>query len=91
MNNPTTNANVSIDQSTPFCAHTYYACIQAKGCDPIIRNGGLYIDLCSASIGDVGRWAALHDPDGSLRLDHARSAWEKRASDDEIIMLGVRQ
>src|SRR5258707_15558978 len=91
MNNPTTNANVSINPSTPFCARTYYAGIRAEGCNPVIHDGGLHFLLNESSDDNLGKWAALHDPEGSLRLDHARAAWEKRTSDDEIILLGVRQ
>jgi|UPI0004BBF26D hypothetical protein len=38
---------------------------------------------------DADRWAALHDPNGSVRLEYARAAWAKRASDDSVILLGV--
>jgi hypothetical protein len=90
MNNPTTNANLSIDPSTPFSAHTFYAVLRAKGSDPTVRNGGLHVLLNEGPTG-VGLWAAKGDPSGSVRMDYARAAWAKRTSDDEIVLLGVRQ
>ncbi|WLB58048.1 hypothetical protein [Bradyrhizobium japonicum] len=40
---------------------------------------------------NLNKWAARYDSDGSLRLEHARAAWAKRTSDNEVILLGARQ
>lgn len=89
MTNLCGGATIKIDPSTPFCAKTYYIGLRAKGCDAIIRNGGLYVLLNESSGGNLDKWAALHDPDGALRLECARAAWAGRTSDDEIILLGA--
>ncbi|MCP1765551.1 hypothetical protein [Bradyrhizobium japonicum] len=87
MTNLCGGATIKIYPSTPFCAKTYYTGLRAKGCDPIIRNGGL---LLNESSGDnLDKWAALHDPDGALRLECARAAWAGRTSDDEVVLLGA--
>ncbi|MGF6433484.1 hypothetical protein [Bradyrhizobium elkanii] len=83
-------ATGKIDPSTPFCAHAYYVALRDEGCDPIVRGGGFYM-LLNGNRSPAGKWAALRDPDGSLRLEYARTAWAERTSDDEIILLGVRQ
>ncbi|MET4091278.1 hypothetical protein [Bradyrhizobium sp. S3.5.5] len=83
------NASAGVDLSTPFCAHAYYAGIRAKGCNPVVYKGGLHVLLKGASTDSLNTWAARHDLDGSLRLDHARTAWAKRTSDDELILLGA--
>ncbi|MGY4370731.1 hypothetical protein ACVW1A_006796 [Bradyrhizobium sp. LB1.3] len=85
------NASASIDPSTPFCAHTYYAGLRAKGCDPVVYKGGLHWLVGESSTGNLHAWAAHHDLDGSLRLEHARTAWATRTSDDEAILLGTAQ
>lgn len=70
-----------------FLCEDVYTGLRAKGCDPIIRNGGL---LLNESSGDnLDKWAALHDPDGALRLECARAAWAGRTSDDEVVLLGA--
>jgi hypothetical protein len=79
-----------IDPSPLFCERTFFQKIREEGCNPIARDGGLYIDFInSAAVRDAGRWAALHDPDGALRLEYARAAWEDRRTDDEVILLGA--
>ena len=80
-------ASAGVDPSTPFFAGTYYTGLRAEGCDPVIRDGGLHMLLNGAS--EFGAWAALHDPDGSARLEYARAAWAARTSNDEIILLGA--
>ncbi|MGY4313712.1 hypothetical protein [Bradyrhizobium sp. JR3.5] len=78
----------AIDPNAPFDAHTYYASLRAEGCDPVVRNGALLFLVDGGD--EAGTWAALRDPDGSLRLEYARASWAKRTSDDEVIPLGVR-
>ncbi|MGY3082370.1 hypothetical protein ACVWZZ_008778 [Bradyrhizobium sp. LM6.10] len=80
-----------IDPSTSFCAHTYYAGLRAKGCDPVVYKGGLHWLVGESSTGNLNAWAAHQDLDGSLRLEHARATWAERASDDDVILLGVHQ
>jgi hypothetical protein len=46
-----------------------YAVLRANGCDPIIRNGGLHFLIKESSEGNLGMWAAIHDPAGTLRLE----------------------
>jgi hypothetical protein len=72
-----------------FLCEDVYTGLRAKGCDPIIRNGGLYVLLNESSGGNLDEWAARHDSNGSLRLEHARAARAKRTSDDEVILLGA--
>ncbi|MBR0903344.1 hypothetical protein [Bradyrhizobium liaoningense] len=88
MNNLGANANISLDPSTPFSPGAYFHGVREAGCNPFVANGGLYQ---SVGASDLNKWAARHDPDGSLRLKYARMMWAARASDDEIIELGVRR
>lgn len=81
----------SIDPSTPFCAEAFYTGLRAGGGDPVVRNGALHFLVGEFPVSNLNKWAALHDPTGSLRVGYARDAWAKRASDDEIILLGTRQ
>lgn len=90
MSNLNLKASAGIDLSTPFCAYTYCTGLRAQGCEPVVQRGALYINLESgASASEVGRWAARHDPKGTLRIEYARMMWSARASDDEIIRLGA--
>ncbi|UFX41919.1 hypothetical protein HAP47_0021725 [Bradyrhizobium sp. 41S5] len=89
MTNLTAAATSKIEPSTPFCAGAYYTALRDEGCDPIVRNGALQILINGSSENSFGRWAALHDPDGSLRKEYARAAWAARTSDEDVILLGV--
>ncbi|WP_234683991.1 hypothetical protein [Bradyrhizobium monzae] len=91
MTNLGATATIKIDPSTQFCAYTYFSGLRAQGCDPIVRNGGLHWLVGESSVSNFHEWAALHDPDGNLRIEYARAMWSTRASDDEIIALGARQ
>lgn len=85
------NASASIDPSTPFCPRTYFHGLREAGSNPLVHGGGLYWSVGESSTGNLGKWAARHDPDGKLQMDYARAMWSTRASDDEIIALGARQ
>lgn len=91
MINLDANASITVDPSTPFCAYSYYSGLRAEGRDPIVRNGALHVLVKESSENNYGRWAALRDPSGDLRLDYARAMWAARTSDDEVILLGARQ
>ncbi|UPT93853.1 hypothetical protein J4G48_0031570 [Bradyrhizobium barranii subsp. apii] len=77
-----------IDPSTPFCAEAYFHALREAGCDPVVFSGGLYQNVGAS---EINQWAGRHDRSGKLRLEYARAMWASRASDDEIIALGVRQ
>ncbi|MCP3400185.1 hypothetical protein [Bradyrhizobium sp. CCGB20] len=86
------NASARIDSSTPFCAEAYFTALRAEGRDPVVRQGALHVLLKGSSKEDsLGKWAAHHDPQGKMQIEHARAAWAARTSEDEIIVLGVRQ
>ena len=89
MTNLAATATINIDPSTPFCAYTFYTGLRAQGCDPIVRNGGLHWRIGESLMGNLGEWAARHDPGGKLQMDYARSMWAARTSDDEVILLGA--
>lgn len=89
MTNLNLKASAGIDPSTSFCAYTYYTGLRAQGSDPIVWKGGLYWHVGTSSIGNLGEWAARHDPDGKLRMEYARMMWAARASDEEVIPLGA--
>jgi hypothetical protein len=82
---------IATDLNARFNADTYYTGLPAEGCDPVIRGGALHLLLNGSSGGNLGKWAARQDPDGSLREEYARAAWAKRTSDDDVILLGRRQ
>jgi hypothetical protein len=71
MTNLGATTTIKIDPSTPFCAYTYYSRLRAKGCNPVAYKGGLHVLLKGASTDSLNTWAARHDLDGSLRLNHA--------------------
>lgn len=85
-------ATVKIDLSTPFCAYTYYTGLRHAGCEPFVNKFGLYQGLDGDPVAQLtlGKWAAHHDPRGTLRIDYARMMWAARAPDDEIIPLGAK-
>jgi hypothetical protein len=83
---------ITIDLSAPFDAHQFYVQMRDWGLNPYVSTSGVYCGV-NGPIEDmrVFEWAAKDDPDGSKRREHARAAWEGRASDDEIIPLGLRE
>jgi hypothetical protein len=93
ITNMTDSAAIVSDQIDPsplFCERTFFQKIREEGCNPLVTQNGLYTGFVnSAAVRDAGRWAALHDPDGTLRLEYARAAWEDRRTDDEVILLGA--
>lgn len=51
---------------------------------------GLYMDIVPDRARDLGRWAALHDPEGTARMEYVCTAWGTRRTDDDVILLGAR-
>lgn len=70
-----------------FDAALFYAILRADGCNPVVRDGALYVELHPVAEA-VARWAALHDPTCAVRLAYARSAWASRAADVDTVELG---
>ena len=93
MTNLNSNASVTIDPSTPFCARTYYAGLRDLGADPFVAqppNGSLgeYSTVRSGDVSALCRWAINGDPDRSIRREYAIAAWENRAEGQELVLLG---
>lgn len=72
-----------------FNVALFYSILRTEGCNPFVRDGGLYLDFInSAAVKDAGTLAALYDPSGEIRLEYARSAWTARRSGTEVVELG---
>lgn len=68
----------------------FFSILRAAGGNPYILNGCAYVTArqTSSIIRDAGRWAAGHDPDGSIRREYAGSMWRARPQGAEKIDLG---
>jgi hypothetical protein len=97
MTNPGTNANASIDPSTPFGARLYYMALRDLGADPTLRQQpdggvGLYTTVgANNGVGDVSvlcAWAMNGDPDRSLRNKFVAAEWRYRPEGAEVVLLG---
>jgi hypothetical protein len=80
---------ISVDRSTPFDAHAYYAGLRALNVNPSIhqlRDGHLWeYNEVGHKVGDVSElvaWAAMGDPDSSLRRAYAFAVWDNRPASD---------
>jgi hypothetical protein len=72
-----------------FSVALFYSILRAEGCNPFIRDGGLYTEFGNSEMArEAGTWAALYDPTGELRLEYAREAWTARRSEAEVVWLG---
>lgn len=73
-----------------FNVGLFYSILRSEGCDPFVRNGGIYLSVTrdSPTLRAAGRWAAVHDPAGAFRLEYVRAVWNARAPFTEIVELG---
>ena len=90
MYNQETVRRQSWDLLDSFDVGLFYWKLRIEGCNPVIRDGALHMQLNedSAAVRSIGQWAARHDPSGAARLEYARLAWEARSPLTEFVLLG---
>ncbi|MGY3409538.1 hypothetical protein ACVWZV_005651 [Bradyrhizobium sp. GM5.1] len=87
--NETERPTISVDPSTPFDAHEFYAGLRVLNADPGIhqRPDGGFWEYCAVGhlVGDVSelyRWADSGDPDGVSRKVYVFAAWDTRPASE---------
>jgi hypothetical protein len=73
-----------------FDAALFFSFFRAAGGDPQIRSGGIYRQAArrTPALREVCAWAAIHDPNGAIRMEYVRQQWEACAGGSTVVYLG---